>query len=87
MNNVERSAKNGNGDSAPKKFLFVSFEALSGDLAWKVQDEGHKVKCWIQDPDDGDVYDGFLEKVEDWNCRSTSSIGIVRLKVSVSCSA
>ncbi|HLD78761.1 MAG TPA: phosphoribosylglycinamide synthetase C domain-containing protein [archaeon] len=66
MNNVERSAKNGNGDSAPKKFLFVSFEALSGDLAWKVQDEGHKVKCWIQDPDDGDVYDGFLEKVEDW---------------------
>lgn len=43
------------------KFLFVSHEALSGDLAWKIQNEGHQVKCWIKDVTD--EYDGFVEKV------------------------
>src|SRR3989344_7173238 len=72
--------KNGNGNgtnsekplqpiqqnqSKPKyKFLFVSWEALSGDLAWKIQNEGHEVKCYIKDVTD--EYDGFLEKVDDW---------------------
>ncbi len=47
------------------KFLFVSWEALSGDLAWKIQNEGHKVKCWIKNVTD--EYDGFVEKVGgDW---------------------
>jgi len=50
----------------PKKFLFVSFESLSGDLAWQIKKEGHEVKVFIENPDDKDVYDGFLEKVEDW---------------------
>ena len=57
---------NGNGSSdhleKPKyKFLFISWEASSGDLAWKIQNEGHQVKCWIEDVTD--EYDGFLEKV------------------------
>ena len=48
--------------SKPKyKFLFISHEALSGDLAWKIQNEGHEVKCWIENVTD--EYDGFLEKV------------------------
>ncbi len=48
------------------KFLFVSWESLSGDLAWKIQNEGHEVKVYIKAEADKDVYDGFLEKVDDW---------------------
>ncbi|MBI4120251.1 MAG: phosphoribosylamine--glycine ligase [Parcubacteria group bacterium] len=50
----------------PKKFLFVSWESLSGDLAWQIQKEGHEVKIFVKKTDDQDVYDGFLEKVADW---------------------
>lgn len=55
--------KNGNGH---KKFLFVSHESLSGDLAWQLQKEGHKVKCCIKKSEDSDVYDGFLDKISNW---------------------
>ncbi len=49
-----------------KKFLFVGWESLSGDLAWQIQKEGHDVKMYFKNPGDHDVYDGFLEKVDDW---------------------
>ncbi|MBI4015767.1 MAG: phosphoribosylamine--glycine ligase [Candidatus Aenigmarchaeota archaeon] len=49
-----------------KKFLFVSWESLSGDVAWQLKKEGHEVKCYIKAEEDKDVYDGFLEKVDDW---------------------
>jgi len=49
-----------------KKFLFVSWESLSGDLAWQIKKEGHEVKVYIKDPNNRDVYDGFLEKIESW---------------------
>lgn len=49
-----------------KKFLFVSWESLSGDLAWQIRKEGHEVKIYIKSEGDRDVYDGFLEKVNDW---------------------
>src|SRR3989344_2395569 len=60
------NGKNGNGngyhEEKPRyKFLFISHEALSGDLAWKVQNEGHEVKCWIAEATD--EYDGVLTKV------------------------
>ncbi len=60
------NGKNGNGDTnKPKyKFLFMSWESLSGDLAWTIQKEGHEVKCYIKNEDD--AYDGILEKVKDW---------------------
>ncbi len=48
-------------DKPKYKFLFISHESLSGDLAWKIQNEGHQVKCWIGDVTD--ELDGFLEKV------------------------
>lgn len=48
------------------KFLFVSHESLSGDLALQIQKEGHAVKVYIKNPDDQDVYDGILEKTDDW---------------------
>lgn len=49
-----------------KKFLFVSLESLSGDLAWQLKKEGHLVKIYIRAKNDVDVYDGFLEKVDNW---------------------
>jgi len=49
-----------------RKFLFVSWESLSGDLAWYVKKEGHDVKCWIKREDDKDVYEGVLERVDAW---------------------
>ena len=50
----------------PKKFLFVSDEALIGDLAWQVKKEGHLVKYYIHQKTEKDVCDGFLEKVDEW---------------------
>jgi phosphoribosylamine--glycine ligase len=49
-----------------KKFLFVSLESLSGDLAWTLKKEGHEVKSYIKSPMDAGVYDGFIERVDDW---------------------
>ena len=48
------------------KFLFVSLESLSGDLAWTVKKEGHQIKAYIKERGDIDVYDGIIEKVNDW---------------------
>ncbi|MEK7574250.1 MAG: phosphoribosylamine--glycine ligase [Patescibacteria group bacterium] len=50
----------------PKKFLFVSLESLSGDLAWQLTKEGHSVKAYIKAESDVDVYNGFVEKIDNW---------------------
>jgi len=52
--------------STAKKFLFVDLESLNGDLAWQVKKEGNEVKMFIGESDDKDVFDGFVEKVDDW---------------------
>lgn len=51
-----------------KKFLFISLDGLSGDLAWRVKQEGNEVKIFYsrQDSDDLDVHDGLNEKVKQW---------------------
>lgn len=49
-----------------KKFLFVSLESLSGDLAWNIKKEGHEVRVFIEAKEDADVFDGFIDKVDDW---------------------
>ncbi len=54
------------GQKQPKKFLFVSWESLSGDLALQIKKEGNEVKAYIKNENDKDVYDGFLEKIDDW---------------------
>lgn len=54
------------GFKTPSKFLFVSLESLSGDLAWSVKKEGHEVKVYIKAKSDQDVYNGFVDKVEKW---------------------
>ncbi len=65
--------ENGNGKEISsdnlnnkKKFLFVSAESLSGDLAWQIKKEGNEVKAFVERESDSDVYDGFLDKVTNW---------------------
>ncbi len=67
-NGHNANGMNGNGKKAqnPKKFLFVSMESLSGDLAWQIKKEGHEVKCYVKSEDDKDVYEGILEKIDNW---------------------
>ena len=48
------------------KFLFVSLESLSGDLAWNLKKEGHEVKAYIKSKSDYDAYSGFIDKVDRW---------------------
>ncbi len=61
------SHANGNGKIfKPKKFLFVSLESLSGDLAWQLKKEGHEVRAYIKAKSDVDVYNGFIDKVDNW---------------------
>jgi len=49
-----------------KKFLFVGWEANSGDLAWQIKKEGHEVKAYYEAEYDEDVYVGFIDKIDDW---------------------
>ena len=49
------------------KFLFVSYEGLTADLARQVVKEGHEAKMWIQDPELQEIGDGFVRKTRDWN--------------------
>jgi phosphoribosylamine--glycine ligase len=51
---------------APRKYLFVSPQALIHDLAMHVQEEGHAVRYSILAKSEKEVADGFLEKVDDW---------------------
>ena len=55
----------GNGLKEPKKFLFIGYESLSGDLVWQLTKEGHLAKAYIKTVEE-DVYNGFVEKVSDW---------------------
>ncbi|MCX6813188.1 MAG: phosphoribosylamine--glycine ligase [Candidatus Azambacteria bacterium] len=69
QNSKNGQHQNGNGKSETKelkKFLFVSLESLSGDLAWQLTKEGHQVKAYIKSKTDADVYNGFIEKVDSW---------------------
>ena len=50
----------------PKKFLFVSWDNLAGDLAWQLVKEGHQVKFGTIHQEDRDVSDGFVEKCDEW---------------------
>lgn len=61
MNNV-----NNPNHKIRMKFLFVSIDALIGDMAWEVKKEGHEVKYFITEKEQADVCDGFVDKVDDW---------------------
>lgn len=49
------------------KFLFVTNESLSADLAWQLKKEGHDVKMYCHDQGEKDVGLGFFEKVDEWD--------------------
>ncbi len=48
------------------KFLFVSPEALTLDLAYTILQEGNEVKFCVQSMTEKDVGDGFVDKVDEW---------------------
>ena len=50
----------------PKKFLFVSYDALITDIVWTVKKEGHQVKLFIQNSEDREIGNGFVEKTDNW---------------------
>ena len=50
----------------PKKFLFVSIDALIADIAWQVVKEGHDVRLFIESAGERDIADGFVPKTDDW---------------------
>ncbi len=50
----------------PKNFLFISYDALIGDIAWQVAKEGHNVKYYIDHKEEKEVADGFVPKVDSW---------------------
>jgi phosphoribosylamine---glycine ligase len=57
-----------NGEEKKKyKFLFVTEEALSADLAWQLVKEGHEVKFYCQELQEKDIGDGFFQKMENWD--------------------
>ena len=58
-------AVNGNGKRA-LKFLCISRVGCIGDLCIRLQEEGCKVKYFIDDKDEKDISDGFVEKVSSW---------------------
>ena len=49
-----------------KKFLFVSIDGLIGDTVWGLKKESHQVKYYIQEKDEKEIADGFVEKVDQW---------------------
>ena len=55
-----------NNNFGIKKFLFISIDALSVDLAWQLVKEGHKVKYYTKEKEEKEVADGFIEKIDDW---------------------
>jgi phosphoribosylamine--glycine ligase len=52
--------------STPRRFLFVSLDALISDIAWQVHREGNEVRYYIGSESERDIGDGFVPKVDDW---------------------
>ena len=49
-----------------RNYLFVSYDGLIGDIAWRVLQQGHGVKYCIQSPSEREIGAGFVPIVEDW---------------------
>ncbi len=49
-----------------RRYLFVSYDGLIGDIAWNVLREGHEVRYSVSNPDDQEVGSGFVPMVGDW---------------------
>ena len=53
-------------NATPRKFLFVSIDALISDIAWLVAKEGCDVRYYIESESERPIGDGFVPKVDDW---------------------
>lgn len=49
-----------------KNILFLSYEACAGDLAYRLKQEGHAIRWYVQSKADRGMYDGFFDKVDEW---------------------
>ena len=52
--------------ATPRRFLFVSIDALISDIAWRVHREGNEVRYFIESETEREIADGFVPKVDDW---------------------
>ena len=52
--------------SGGRRFLFVSIDALTSDIAWQVSREGNQVLYYIENEREKEIGDGFVPKVDDW---------------------
>ncbi len=52
--------------NAPRRFLFVSLDALITDIAWQVARAGNEVRYYIGSESERQIGDGFVPKVDDW---------------------
>src|SRR5690606_21048853 len=48
------------------RFLFISKDALINDIAWQARKEGNQAKLYIENKEERDIGDGFIEKTEHW---------------------
>lgn len=60
------TSEGGNGQKPRRKFLFVSYDGLIGDIAWNVLQEGHEVRYSVSNPEDQEVGAGFVPMINDW---------------------
>ena len=77
MNERIEKNKNGNILKKKRKFLFVSWESLSGDLAWQIKKEGHEVKVYIKSEDARKQTYSRLENIllQNMFCRTDIGLG------------
>jgi len=52
--------------TTPRRFLFVSLDALISDIAWQVHREGNEVRYYIGSEAEREIADGLVPKVDDW---------------------
>ena len=50
----------------PRRFLFVSLDALITDIAWQVARDGNEVRYYIDAASERQIGDGFVDKVDNW---------------------
>ncbi|MFT4343979.1 MAG: phosphoribosylglycinamide synthetase C domain-containing protein [Candidatus Woesearchaeota archaeon] len=61
----------------PKKFLFISLDNLSGDLAWQIQKEGHEVKYYTKNKSEREVASGFITQIPELNSETISWADVI----------
>jgi phosphoribosylamine--glycine ligase len=47
-------------------FLFISWSGLIGDIAYRIVEEGHEVKYYIDAESEREIGNGFVPKVDSW---------------------